>query len=87
MPLSIAECPVAIRVCPIILIFFGKSVIYPFLGKDKAIDKLSNKIFAKGFPQHKHWQDVDYGISPRMLKCTDSSGELVHMGICEVEFE
>lgn len=67
--------------------FFGKSVIYPFLGKDKAIDKLSNKIFAKGFPQHKHWQDVDYGISPRMLKCTDSSGELVHMGICEVEFE
>ena len=68
--------------------FFGKSVIYPFMGKDKAVDKLSNVIFnSKRYEKHKHWQDADYGISPRMLKCTYQNGELVHMGICEVEFE
>ncbi|MCD7858627.1 MAG: type III-A CRISPR-associated RAMP protein Csm5 [Firmicutes bacterium] len=65
---------------------FSKSLAYPYWGDDDALRDVSAFLNAF-FPQHKHDNDLDRGISPRTLKYTEYNGLLYPFGICEVSFQ
>lgn len=68
--------------------YFSKNIVYPYFRGDvsAAVQTVSN-IMACQFPQHRHEKDNGLGISPRMLKCTDTDGRTRQLGICRVEIE
>lgn len=64
--------------------FHSKTILQALYGED-AVYYVSNCL-DKQFSIHKHYQDIDYGISPRKLKCTRYLGSNYLMGECEVAF-
>lgn len=65
--------------------FFAKSLIYPYLGKERGLKKTA-EIMQSSFLYHHHDRDTALGISPHTLKYTRYRGEYYPMGMCEVEF-
>lgn len=61
--------------------YFGKNIIYPLLGKEKAVKKVS-AIMDRKFKKHNH--KLDYKISPRTLKMTSYKGKLYQYGVCKL---
>jgi len=61
--------------------YVSKTFVYP-LGGEKAMGFVS-ELLNKQFFAHKHYRDKEYGVSPRMLKCTKYNGKLYLMGRCE----
>ncbi|TYQ18239.1 UNVERIFIED_CONTAM: CRISPR-associated protein Csm5 [Acetivibrio alkalicellulosi] len=55
------------------------------LGNNDVLHFVS-KIMDKKFKDHKHYQDVDLGISPRTLKCTKYNNKYYIMGRCKILF-
>ena len=68
--------------------FFSKTVIYPYLGKEKALGLVAGLLQAN--PQsrrHGHERDISGGISPHTLKYTRANGQLLPVGVCGVRLE
>ncbi len=66
--------------------YFGKNICYPYYGKDKAVEKVS-EIMSRQFRNHNHEKDKEIGISPHMLKHTHYNKKSYHFGVCEVKIE
>lgn len=68
--------------------FVSKTVIYALFPKKEGI-KVLQRIFEKtNIPEnHKHRQDLQYGVSPHILKCTHWQGKLYQMGMCRCKIE
>lgn len=66
--------------------FASKTILNAFYGGRKNID-MTRKVFEKtGVPyNHKHRKDLEYGVSPHILKCTRYQGRLLEMGLCRFE--
>lgn len=64
--------------------YYGKNIIYPLMGKEKAVRYVS-KFMSKKFPRHKHENDIRQGISPHRLKHTTYDRLSYHFGVCEVK--
>lgn len=68
--------------------FASKTMIYAmFPGKDGV--RVTQRIFEKtGVPDfHKHRNDIRYGVSPHILKCTHYQGKTLPMGLCTCKIE
>lgn len=68
--------------------FVSKTIVYALYQKKEGI-QVVQKIFDKtGVPQnHKHGQDLKYGVSPHILKCTYFHGKLTQMGLCNCKIQ
>lgn len=64
--------------------FFAKSLIYPYLGKERGLQKTA-EIMQYSFRNHHHDRDEALGISPHTLKYTLYQGKYYPMGMCGVE--
>lgn len=66
--------------------YVSKTVIYPLYGKAEGIDVVSN-IYEKTNvpPDHNHYLDREYRVSPHTLKCTKYLGKTYQMGLCRIE--
>jgi len=65
--------------------FWSKTVTYPAY-RLKALEKTSF-ILQKAFRDHRHEDDISYGISPRTVKKTKFNRSYVPFGICEVTIQ
>lgn len=68
--------------------FVSKTVVYAlFPGKEGV--KILQSVFEKtGVPEnHKHKDDLQYGVSPHILKCTYWEGKRYQMGMCRCKIE
>jgi CRISPR-associated protein Csm5 len=65
--------------------FLTKTINTSLYGND-ALSKVSDFLSDK-FKKHNHKQDVQLGISPRAMKCTQANNEIVEMGICKIGIE
>ncbi len=63
--------------------FFAKTLVYPYLGKEKAVD-VTAQAMQRSFRKHKHEKDPELGISPHTMEYTNYGGENYPMGLCEV---
>lgn len=66
--------------------YFSKTVLHTlYQGKDYIPP--TQKVFENtGVPSvHKHVKDMEYGVSPHVLKCTRYEGKLYEMGKCRLE--
>lgn len=66
--------------------FVSKTVVYPLIpGRDGV--RVTKEIFEKtGVPrEHKHDRDIQYGVSPHILKCTRYQGKSLQMGLCKIK--
>lgn len=68
--------------------FLSKTFIYPMLGKEEGI-KATQEIFYKTNvdQKHGHNKDVQYGVSPHILKETVIDGEHYQFGLCMLSLE
>jgi len=58
-----------------------KTVVYPLFGEDGL--QAASDILKQTTPKHhNHEQDADFGVSPRMKKCTRYSGAIHEFGVC-----
>lgn len=65
--------------------FFGKTVVYPYLGYDAALNEVSERL-NRSFPRHRHYQDAErFGISPHCMKYGAAGAWLSEFGLCEVK--
>lgn len=66
--------------------FVSKTVVNAFFNGRENIE-VTKKIFEQtGVPaMHKHARDLQYGVSPHILKCTRYRGKLLEMGLCRFE--
>lgn len=64
--------------------FFGKSLVYPYLGEERALAWMVEYL-SRAFRNHKHERDRALGISPRTLKYGKYRQRLYAMGACKVE--
>lgn len=65
--------------------FFGKTVVYPYLGYDAALDEVSERLH-RSFRRHHHDQDPDrFGVSPHCIKYGATDAQLSEFGLCEVK--
>ena len=63
--------------------YFGKSIMYPLLGKAKAVKQVS-AIMIHEYGNHHHEKDIALGISPHMLKHTKYQNRYYHYGVCQI---
>lgn len=61
-----------------------KTVIYNLLGEKRGTEVIA-RFMSKKFSEHHYNKDVEAGVSPRMLKCTNYCGNIVEMGKCRIE--
>lgn len=66
--------------------FSTKTVLSALYEKEKNV-KVTKTVFENtGVPrEHKHQKDLEYGVSPHILKCTRYQGKLEEMGLCRLE--
>lgn len=64
--------------------FFGKSMVYPYLGEKRALDWTAEYL-SRMFQKHHHEGDRALGISPRTLKYGKYRQRLYAIGACKVE--
>ena len=64
--------------------FFGKSLIYPYLGETRGLDWTAAYLTG-AFKNHHHDKDRSLGISPRTLKYAKYRQRLYAVGACRVE--
>lgn len=66
--------------------FLSKTVIYPLFPGREGVG-VTKEIFEKiGVPEnHKHRDDMKYGVSPHILKCTRYQGKSLQMGLCRIQ--
>lgn len=64
--------------------FFSKSLVYPYLGYEKALQKTAEQM-QRQFRKHHHNQDAALGISPHTMEYTKYKAAYYPMGLCEVE--
>lgn len=65
--------------------FFGKTVVYPYLGYDAALGEVSERL-NRSFRRHHHDQDTDrFDISPHCMKYGATDIQLSEFGLCEVK--
>lgn len=67
--------------------FVGKSMLYSLQEEKQKIVKMVQFLMEKQIPKHKHYQDGDKGISPRMQKTTKYADRSWMMGRCKITFE
>jgi CRISPR-associated protein Csm5 len=67
--------------------FVGKSMLYSLQEEKQRIAKIVQFLMEKQIPKHKHFQDEDKGISPRMQKTTKFADRSWMMGRCKITFE
>ena len=68
--------------------YAGKTVINSLFKSDKNDNiHITQKIFKQTgvSDKHKHDRDIEYGVSPHVLKCTRYHGKLYEMGLCKME--
>lgn len=68
--------------------FAGKTIIQSlYAQEEKEYIRVTQKIFEQtGVPRmHKHEKDMEYGVSPHILKCAKYQGRLFEMGLCRLE--
>lgn len=65
--------------------FFSKTLVYPYLGKEKGFAYVTETLDRK-FPARARAKEHDAGISPRKLKYTEYQKKLYPFGVCEVIF-
>lgn len=68
--------------------FVSKTVVYPLFPGKRGI-KITQQIFKKKgiSDKHMHSKDMEYGVSPHILKCTNFSGKTVPFGACRMKLE
>ena len=67
--------------------FFSKTVVYPYLGYDRALQEVE-QMMQRSFRKHHHeWDASEHGISPHMLKYGQTAQELHEFGLCEVKLD
>lgn len=65
--------------------FVSKTVVYPLFGKREGIRVTQNIFENTKVPRnHKHHKDMEMGVSPHILKCTNYEGQLLQMGLCKL---
>ena len=64
--------------------FFGKSLVYPYLGEERALD-WTVAYLSRAFRNHHHERDRVLGVSPRTLKYGKYRQRLYAVGACKVE--
>lgn len=64
--------------------FFGKSLVYPYLGEERGLDWTAAYLTG-AFKNHHHDKDRSLGISPRTLKYAKYCQRLCSVGACRVE--
>lgn len=64
--------------------FFTKSLVYPYLGEERGLQKAA-EVMQSSFRKHHHDWDKALGISPHTLKYTLYQGKYYLMGMCGVE--
>ena len=68
--------------------FVSKTIIYALFQKTEGIKMIQNIFEKTGVPKvHKHGQDLKYGVSPHILKCTHYRGKTVQMGLCTCKIQ
>lgn len=66
--------------------FFSKTLIYPYLGYDCALQEVSKEL-NRNFKNHHHSSDTEqFGISPHCMKYSANGGQWREFGLCEVKF-
>lgn len=68
--------------------FVSKTMVYPMFPGMKGV-RVTQEIFEKkGVPRkHMHDRDLEYGVSPHILKCTSLQKQLMPMGACRLRLE
>lgn len=66
--------------------FTSKTVLHSLYDHKKCV-RLTSEIIDSTLPprirkEHKHYKDVEKGVSPHALKCTKVNGKLMQMGVC-----
>ena len=64
--------------------FFGKSMVYPYLGEGRALNWTAEYL-SRAFSKHYHERDKVLGVSPRTLKYGQYRQKLYAVGACKVE--
>lgn len=64
--------------------FFGKSLVYPYLGEERGLD-WTVAYLSRVFKNHHHERDRALGVSPRTLKYGKYRQRLYVIGACRVE--
>lgn len=66
--------------------FVSKTIVYPLFGKKEGV-LFARDVFDKTkVPrEHKHYKDVQWNVSPHILKCTRYQGTLYQMGLCNLK--
>ena len=64
--------------------YLSKTAAYPFYDEDNGL-KFVSETLDRSFRKHNHKDDIDLGVSPRMLKYTGWNGGLYPFGLCEVK--
>ena len=68
--------------------FVSKTIIYALFQKTEGIKMIQNIFEKTDVPKvHKHGQDLKYGVSPHILKCTHYRGKTVQMGLCTCKIQ
>ncbi len=66
--------------------FVSKTFIYPLLGERQGLKTTMGIFQATKVPrEHKHNRDLEYGVSPHIVKCTRYQGQCLEMGKCRLE--
>jgi CRISPR-associated protein Csm5 len=71
--------------------YASKTVTYAIFGKEEGV-RVTSEIFNRTLPkfirmQHQHHKDIQLGVSPRLLKCTRYNGEIMEMGLCQLQIQ
>lgn len=65
--------------------YVSKTVTYPLFGAKDGVRKTKDIFAHSGVKrEHKHHLDLEYGVSPHILKCTRYDGKLLQMGACSL---
>lgn len=64
--------------------FFSKSLLYPYFGKERAVE-ITSELMERKYSGHKC--DIEQGISPRTLKYTKFRQKLLPLGVCKIEIK
>lgn len=69
--------------------FVSKTVMYGLFKGDRAVravqDVFQRTMLPKIYRMHGHSRDMEYGVSPHMIKCTKYKGYEYYMGKCHID--
>lgn len=67
--------------------FLSKTILYPLYGRQavKLTDEVFHVTLGDNYNKHKHYDDIENGVSPHVCKCTRYQGKLYDMGAGKIE--